>query len=986
VGVAAAPLTAGGLNLLWYTVPTGGAGSPTAPTPSTATAGTSSFYVSQTVGGCESGRSQLDVLVSDPPTPGLTVSPAIASLCAGGSTTIDVLASQVGVNYQLRIGASDINPPVPGTGGTISLQTAALASTTTFNVLASNASGSCAAVQLTNTATVNVGGTINAGLSVASLAGSVCSGSSTFIRITSSEAGITYQLRDNFSNINIGSSVLGNGLDLDLPTGTLTSNTTFNVLASSTTCSSQLTNLATVNVITSPNTTLSVAGPILPICPNTAANITVSNSESGVNYQLRSGITNIGIPQNGNGGNLIFNTGPVSATSTFNILASAIGCSSVQLTATATVALLPSGDPSCGSGINCGAFTITVTDTRPTCNNQNNGQIIISVSGGSPNYTVTLSDPSIGYNRALVGNGPFVFGNPLVANGGLSPSLNYRYTVLDQAGNTCNQPYSLPVQSTVQATASTFVDAPCNGQSTGSAKITITSGGTPPYEYSINGGTTFIGGLVSGNTINNLPPNGTYNILVRDDASDQCPATVSVTINNANAAIAATVTSTSATCASNDGSIIVSGVSGGVSPYTYQLNGNTVTLGTGGQINNLAAGNYTVSILDALLCKKDFPITVVAPGFVNTSSPVVTQPDCLGQAVNGTISFTILTSGTFTVGYTTDPVNQPTVFVDYGTPNILLQGLSNGDYYVWIKPTVGICATKLPKQTIAGSVSQVSMNAPTISCQSGSPEIRISNIKAGTGSLSIELTKKGQTTPDRIITLTSVPAGAVYIIKGTELPSTKGDYTVKITQTQGSCLISSPVFDITYNGVLAVQTVNLKTSYPDLPTGGFDLLNFVGGTKPYVVTIRFDSAANPQVIPTDFTPRTEEVTDVNNALQYVKTYKALHAGRYHLTVTEQAGCALEFDVRIRLDTAFDPNAIPNVFTPNGDGANDTFFIRNIPTGTQVSISNRWGSEVFSSKNYQNDWTGGNYPEGVYFYQISVEGNTFTGWVEIIRGN
>ncbi|MFM7488562.1 MAG: hypothetical protein ACKO13_16745, partial [Cytophagales bacterium] len=372
-----------------------------------------------------------------------------------------------------------------------------------------------------------------------------------------------------------------------------------------------------------------------------------------------------------------------------------------------SVIVFATGNPLCGGGsINCGAFTITVTDTRPTCNSQNNGQIIIAVSGGSPNYTVTLSDSTIGYNRALVGNGPFVFGNPLVANGGLSPSLNYKYTVLDQAGNTCTQPYSLPVQSTVQAVASNFVDAPCNGQSTGSAKITITSGGTPPYEYSINGGTTFIGGLVSGNTINNLPPNGTYNILVRDDASDQCPATVSVTINNANAAIAATVTSTSATCASNDGSIIVTGVIGGVSPYTYQLNGNPVTLGTGGQISNLVAGNYTVSILDALLCKKDFPIAVVAPGFVNTTTPVVTQPDCLGQAVNGSISFTILSSGTFTVGYTTDPVNQPTVFVDYGTPNILLQGLSNGDYYVWIKPTVGTCATKLPKQTIAGSFSK----------------------------------------------------------------------------------------------------------------------------------------------------------------------------------------------------------------------------------------------------------------------------------------
>jgi gliding motility-associated-like protein len=135
----------------------------------------------------------------------------------------------------------------------------------------------------------------------------------------------------------------------------------------------------------------------------------------------------------------------------------------------------------------------------------------------------------------------------------------------------------------------------------------------------------------------------------------------------------------------------------------------------------------------------------------------------------------------------------------------------------------------------------------------------------------------------------------------------------------------------------------------------------------------------------DFSPRTEEVNEFNNSLQFIKNYKALHAGRYHLTVNEDQGCTLEFDVRVPLDFSFDPNSIPNVFTPNGDGSNETFYIRNIPPDTQVNISNRWGAEVFSSKSYQNNWTGDNYPDGVYFYRISTSGNTFTGWVEIIRG-
>ena len=62
LNATASPLTATGTGLLWYTGPTGGTGSPTAPTPSTTSVGTSSYYVSQTVG-CEGPRSQIDVIV-----------------------------------------------------------------------------------------------------------------------------------------------------------------------------------------------------------------------------------------------------------------------------------------------------------------------------------------------------------------------------------------------------------------------------------------------------------------------------------------------------------------------------------------------------------------------------------------------------------------------------------------------------------------------------------------------------------------------------------------------------------------------------------------------------------------------------------------------------------------------------------------------------------------------------------------------------------
>jgi hypothetical protein len=59
----ASQLTASGNNLLWYNNSSGGTGISTAPTPSTATPGTFFFYVSQTANGCESTRSQVEVVV-----------------------------------------------------------------------------------------------------------------------------------------------------------------------------------------------------------------------------------------------------------------------------------------------------------------------------------------------------------------------------------------------------------------------------------------------------------------------------------------------------------------------------------------------------------------------------------------------------------------------------------------------------------------------------------------------------------------------------------------------------------------------------------------------------------------------------------------------------------------------------------------------------------------------------------------------------------
>lgn len=101
-------------------------------------------------------------------------------------------------------------------------------------------------------------------------------------------------------------------------------------------------------------------------------------------------------------------------------------------------------------------------------------------------------------------------------------------------------------------------------------------------------------------------------------------------------------------------------------------------------------------------------------------------------------------------------------------------------------------------------------------------------------------------------------------------------------------------------------------------------------------------------------------------------------------VTSNDPIANPTNTNTRLSTKF---TIPEVnvvvsggFSPNNDGIDDTWIIKR-PYGTQVAVKvfNRWGNEVYSNANYQNDWRGigvsnfmgQNIPEGTYFYLVEA---------------
>lgn len=77
----------------------------------------------------------------------------------------------------------------------------------------------------------------------------------------------------------------------------------------------------------------------------------------------------------------------------------------------------------------------------------------------------------------------------------------------------------------------------------------------------------------------------------------------------------------------------------------------------------------------------------------------------------------------------------------------------------------------------------------------------------------------------------------------------------------------------------------------------------------------------------------------------------------------------------------------NVITPNGDARNDLFVIRNVEQhpGTQLTIFNRWGREVYHSDDYLNTYDGADHSAGLYYYRcLLADGTAYKGWFELIR--
>jgi gliding motility-associated-like protein len=112
-----------------------------------------------------------------------------------------------------------------------------------------------------------------------------------------------------------------------------------------------------------------------------------------------------------------------------------------------------------------------------------------------------------------------------------------------------------------------------------------------------------------------------------------------------------------------------------------------------------------------------------------------------------------------------------------------------------------------------------------------------------------------------------------------------------------------------------------------------------------------------------------------------ETYVADHPQTVTLAVTDANGCQATQEIHIT-DECPDVK-IPNAFTPNGDGINDTWKIAGLEYDQTVlvRIFTRYGQQVYESKGYGTPWNGEyqgkKLPAGVYYYIINAKNGTQT---------
>jgi len=323
----------------------------------------------------------------------------------------------------------------------------------------------------------------------------------------------------------------------------------------------------------------------------------------------------------------------------------------------------------------------TIVKTDVTCFGTNNGSITIAnPAGGYGSYQYSIDG-----GATWTGSGNFT---------GLTPGT-YNVRIRDAVNTSCSQVLNPSLVVTEPPVLTATVDRTnisCFGSTDGTITISGASGGHGTYEYSINGG----GSWQAAGNYTGLTP-GTYNVQIRDAAYPTCHMILnSALVLTQPSVLTATLSSTNVTCNSAaDGTISITGASGGYGTYEYTINGGT-SWSNSGLFTNVAPGTYDVRIRDmanpfcSIILNAGLQITEPA---ALTAMVVDTDISCFGAA-NGIITITNSAGGYGTFQYS---INGGGSWQD----SPVFSPLSAGTYDVRIRDRAHPgCLAVLPQVTI----------------------------------------------------------------------------------------------------------------------------------------------------------------------------------------------------------------------------------------------------------------------------------------------
>lgn len=664
----------------------------------------------------------------------------------------------------------------------------------------------------------------------------------------------------------------------------------------------------------------------------------------------------------------------------------------------------------------------TNTTINISCFGGSNGLINTNIVGGTPFYTISWASTSTVTPPA----------NQVATN---LPAGTYTLSVVDSKGCPTNSVYTL-IQPTALSVVSTATSPATCGNANGSATVVIT-GGSAPYLYNWNTPTVQ-------NTTVAINLNGGVWIMTATDAKG-CTISQSVNIF-APALPTMTMGFTSPLCFGQpNGSVWMT--PSGNSPFTYNWAPISSTTGTNTGVN---ASVYTGTVTDSYGCKVFGSINVTQPNILvlNGSGP---DTICYGRFIQiyasaggGTTPYTYnwTTPGsviTSTLGgpHTVTPNISSTYTVSVTDAN----GCINGpiDLKVHVKPQLiasGFSITKCAKDStlltpnitspgnggpytfawLPGGQSSPNINVPAV-YSAGSPNIYTVTISDGCTIPGAEANFTVNVNPLPVASFSSTPRKGCmpWTVEFQALSDNpNSDSYVWNFGQGGESNGTQPHQVITYtpDGTydVSLQVTNQfgckkDTSYAayvevwPLPTANFDAIpQSVTLLDP---TVTFTNlSVNAVAYYWEFSDFAFPTTNSTTVVHPKHTYSYLGVYPTWLVAFNQYGCkdTMKKDIEVLNDVGI---YIPNAFTPDGNGLNESFFPQGYGIKEEdkykLEIFDRWGELIYSSDNLHKGWNGRVKgtdtvaEEGVYIYKILITDlqgykKYFVGHVTVIRQN